>query len=112
MSSNEFEELMSGYVILLTVMEGDNPASRLGMKGQYVLLEFDNWKTGTDSSIFQVNNSLRGKPKDILVYDDFGINSYHFESNLGAKMELWYLGKEEKENVLELYNQWKVEQSR
>jgi tetratricopeptide (TPR) repeat protein len=111
-SCNEFKELMSGYVILLTVMDGDTPASRLGMKGQYVLLEFDKWKTGADCSVFQVNNSLRGKPKDILVYDDSGINSYHFESNLGAKMELWYLGKEEKEKVVEFYNQWKNEHSR
>lgn len=112
LSSNEFKEQMSGYVILLTVMDGDNSASRLGMKGQYVLLEFDKWKTGTDSSVFQVNNSLRGKPKDILVYDDSGINSYHFESNLGAKMELWYLGKEEREKVMELYYQWKNEHSK
>jgi tetratricopeptide (TPR) repeat protein len=111
-SNNEFKELMNGYVILLTVMDGDTPASRLGMKGQYVLLEFDKWKTGADSSVFQVNNSLRGKPKDILVYDDSGINSYHFEGNLGAKMELWYIGKEEKEKVVELYNQWKDEHSR
>jgi Tfp pilus assembly protein PilF len=112
LSSNEFKELMSGYVILLTVLEGDTPSSRLGMKGQYVLLEFDKWKSGTDSSVFQVNNILRGKPKDILVYDDSGINSYHFESNLGAKMELWYFGKEEREKVVEFYNNWKDEHSR
>lgn len=111
-SNNEFKELMNGYVILLNVMDGDNPASRLGMKGQYVLLEFDKWKMGTDSSIFQVNNSLRGKPKDILVYDDSGINSYHFEGNLGAKLELWYLRKEEKEKVVQLYNNWKDEHSK
>ena len=58
-----------------------------------------------------MNNELRGKPKDILVYDDSGINGYHFESNLGAKMELWCIGKNEKDNVVKMYNQWKVEYS-
>ena len=111
LSSSEYKKLMNNYVILLTVGEDDSPASRLGMKGQYILLEFGDWKMGTENSVFLVNNELRGKPKDILVYDDLGINSYHFESNLGAKMELWYIGKDEKDNVVKMYNQWKVEYS-
>jgi hypothetical protein len=46
------------------------------------------------------------------VYDDSGINSYHFESNLGAKMELFFVGKEEKQKFIDKHNQWKVEQSK
>ena len=109
---NNFQEIMSNYVILLTVADGDNPASCLGMKGQYVLLEFGEWAMGAESSVFVENNNLRGKPKDILVYDDTGINNYHFENNLGAKMELWFLGKEERKKVMDLYNQCKNNHSR
>ena len=109
---NKFQEIMTNYVVLLTVADGDNPASRLGMKGQYVLLEFGGWAMGTENSVFVENNHLRGKPKDILVYDDSGIKSYHFESNLGAKMELFFVGKEEKQKFIDTYNQWKVEQSK
>lgn len=109
---NKFQEIMTNYVVLLTVADGDNPASRLGMKGQYVLLEFGGWAMGTENSVFVENNHLRGRPKDILVYDNSGIKSYHFESNLGAKMELFFVGKEEKQKFIDTYNQWKVEQSK
>ena len=109
---NKFQEIMTNYVVFLTVADGDNPASRLGMKGQYVLLEFGGWAMGTENSVFVENNHLRGKPKDILVYDDSGIKSYHFESNLGAKMELFFVGKVEKQKFIDTYNQWKVEQSK
>ena len=103
----EYEEIISNYVILLTVMDGDTPASRLGMKGQYIVLEFGGWSQEMKKSIFIENNSLMGKPKDIVVYDDSGINSYHFDGNLGAKMELYYIGKDEKIRISSLYQDWK-----
>ncbi len=88
-------------------MDGDTPASRLGMKGQYIVLEFGGWSQEMKRSIFIENNSLMGKPKDIVVYDDSGINSYHFDGNLGAKMELYYIGKDEKIRISSLYQDWK-----
>lgn len=103
----EYEEIMSNYVVLLTVMDGDTPASRLGMKGQYIVLEFGGWSQEMKRSIFVENNSLMGKPKDIVVYDDSGINRYHFDGNLGAKMELCYIGKDEKNRISSLYQDWK-----
>ena len=105
--TNDYSEIISNYVVLLTVLDGDTPASRLGMKGQYIVLEFGGWSQGMERSIFIENNSLMGKPKDIVVYDDSGINSYHFDGNLGAKMELFYIGKDEKMRISILYQDWK-----
>lgn len=107
--TSEYDEIIGNYVILLTVMDGDTPASRLGMKGQYIVLEFGGWSQEMKRSIFIENNSLLGKPKDIVVYDDSGINRYHFDGNLGAKMELYYIGKEERGRISNLFLKWKDE---
>ena len=106
LSNLEFRNVMDNYIILLTITDDNSPAYKLGMTGQYVLLEFDSWIEDSNDNVFFTNQALKGKPKDIIVYDDLGFKKYHFDGNLGAKMELWYIGKAEKEKIMSLYNSW------
>ena len=90
-----------------TIIKGDTPASQQGMSGEYILLEFADWNQDSSTSLFEKNNELRGKPKDILVMKDGHIKQYHFENAIGAQLGVKYVGKEEKQRINKAYEEWK-----
>ena len=89
-----------------TVISG-TPASQQGMSGEYILLEYADWNQNSSTSVFDKNNELRGKPKDILVLKDGQITQYHFENTIGVQIEVKYVGKEEKQRINKTYIDWK-----
>ena len=89
--------------IVLTIDEGETPASPLGMQGRYHLLKFENWDYKSLNDIFEYNKSLIGCPKHITVEKDGTISSYYFEDKIGANIEIKYMDSIERSNILNKY---------
>ena len=105
----DFQKFLSEYSYIISIVEGENPATKQGMYGQYYLLEFDDWNIYSLKSIFEKNTEMQGKPKDLLVLKDNDITKYHFENKIGCQIELKYVGKEEKQRIVKSYKKWKKE---
>ena len=102
---------MKEFVYTATVIDGDTPARQQGMSGEYIVLEFADWTTHDTTSLFEynkVNNEFRGKPKTTVVMKDDVISRHHFENTIGVHFDLKKVGKEEKERIISIYEQWKL----
>lgn len=100
-------EAMKDYVFIATTVEGDTPARQQGLSGEYVVLEFADWTITSATSLFDKNNEMRGKSKDIVVMKDLAISKHHFENIIGIQLDFKKVGREEKERILKAYKAWK-----
>ena len=105
---NEFEDFMADKVWVGTIGGEETPAGKLGLNGEYVIYKFGEWKLDSQENIFEVNNSLVGKPKDIVLYRDGEILQHHFENQIGMQMSLKAVGVEKKREIEEAYKKWVV----
>ena len=103
----EFDEFMSEFALTIDILEGETPASLQGMSGQYYLLEYEAWSIYSIENLFEKNVSMRGKPKDIVVMKDGMISKHHFEDQIGGRISLKYVGKEEKQRIVDAYEKFK-----
>ena len=88
-------------------IDGDTPARQQGMSGEYIVLKFDDWTIqGKMSLLINKNGELRGKPKTIVVLQDGVISEHFFESTIGAQISCKYVGKEEKQRIIDAYKRW------
>ncbi len=105
-----YRSFMSNIAFTATVVDGDYPESQQGMSGEYYLLELEDWNLDdTTCTLFDKDESLKGKPKTILVMKDGVISRHHFENTIGVRLGLRYVGKEEKTKITDAYNKWKGE---
>lgn len=100
---------MQDYVFTATVVDGDTPARQQGLSGEYIMLEFADWTIKDTTSLYKKNDEMRGKPKDIVIIKDNIISQHNFENTIGVQFGLKQVGKEEKERIIQAYEQWKKE---
>ena len=105
--NNTIHTFNETHCFTATIVEGDTPASHQGMSGEYILLEFGDWNQDSPTSLFDKNDELRGKPKDILVMKDGQIKQYHFENTIGVQLGVKNIGKKEKQRINKAYEEWK-----
>lgn len=105
--SAKYQSFFSGLVFVCNCLNGDTPARQEGLTGNYILLEFDDWTQNSKTWLFDKNEELRGRPKDILVMKDGIISQHHFENSIGALLEVRYVGIEEKQRINKAYDEWK-----
>lgn len=105
----EFEDFMSEYSFTIDISEGETPALAQSMSGNHYLLELDDWNIYSTKSLYEKITELLGKPKDIVVMKNGVITKYHFENKIGRQIGMKYVGKEEKQRIVESYNKWKKE---
>ena len=104
---SDFEELIETMAFTATTVGDDTPAAHAGMEGEYVVLEFADWTIESDSSLFDKNEELRGKPKTIVVMKGDAISQYHFENTIGVRLKFKKIGSQEKQRILKAYREWK-----
>ena len=104
---NSINVFIEDHCFIVTIAEGETPASQQGMSGEYVLLEFADWNQDSLTSLFDKNNELKGKSKDILVMKDSIISEHHFENTIGVQLGVKYVGKEGKQRINKAYEDWK-----
>ena len=100
-----FKEFTNPRVFIATTVDCDAPASKAGMCGECVVLEFADWTIDSESSLWAKNEEMRGKPKTIVVMKDGNISQYHFENTIGVQLDYEYVGEQEKQQILNAYNE-------
>ena len=110
LESGDMGGFLTEHVFTATVVDGDTPARRKGMEGEYILLEYLDWNQDCNTSLFDKNEELRGKPKDIVVMRDGVISRHHFENTIGVQFGIKPISKEERKKIDEAYKKWKEEQ--
>ena len=104
--NTDITDFITDHCFTATIVEGDTPASQQGMSGEYILLEFADWNQDSPSSLFDKNKELQGKPKYILVMKDGTIEQHYFENTIGVKLEVRYVGIEERQRINKAYEEW------
>ncbi|MEJ8768598.1 DUF2225 domain-containing protein [Prevotella sp. HCN-7019] len=110
LESNEYSSFTSDKAFTAMVVSDETPAYQQGMSGEYYLLEFADWNHKSPTDLFDKNNELKDKSKDIVVMKDGVITKHHFENKIGMQLGLKFVSKEEKQKITEAYNKWKKEQ--
>ncbi len=105
--NKEFEQYMSDKVWIGTIVGDDSPAAKLGLNGDYVIYKFGDWHFDCPINILEVNERLRGKPKDVVLYKDGEILQHHFEDQIGIDLEIKVVGSEKKKQIEDAYKKWR-----
>lgn len=90
------------------VLEGDYPAANEGLQGIYYICAFEDWDINSSGNFFDYNDSLRGKPKTIVLLKDGVISSHHFDNQIGVELGLKEVSEEEKQQLVKTYKEWKA----
>ena len=101
-----FDQFAKQYAVLMTVADADSPASLKGMRGQYILVRFNEWDMSTPQSFSSIVAKYSGFPKELAVYNDSGFYKYDFEDRIGARLELIFLGKDKVEFLNKEFLKW------
>lgn len=109
-SEGRIKEFLKDKVFTATVVSDNTPAGQLGLAGDYILLELNDWTMQSNTSLFEKNTSLQGSPKDLLLMKDSTISHYHFDDVVGVRYGIKQVGEEEKKAVDASYKKWKKHQ--
>ena len=102
-----FQGLIEAMAFTATTVGDGTPAAHAGMEGEYVVLEFADWTIESDSSLFDKNEELRGKPKTIVVMKGDAISQYHIENMIGMRLNFKKIDSQEKQRILKAYRERK-----
>ena len=105
-----FKEFTQSSTFICTTLDGNTPASKAGMSGEYYVLEFADWTMDSDVSLFAKNEELQGQPKTIVVMKGDEISLFHFENTIGVRFAPKKVGEEEKQRIIKAYHEWKAKQ--
>lgn len=97
---------MKEYIFIATTIDGDTPAKQQGLRGEYIMLKFNDWNINSGESLFDKSKQYMADPKSIVVMKDNVVNEYYFESSIGVIFDLKYVGEEEKEKIIKKYEKW------
>ena len=95
----KYEGFASETVVVITVMGPETPAGKRGLEGEYVVLKYNEWNLFSEFDIGKYNDTLTGKPKDIMLMRNQVVQEYHFDSVIGVRFTIKYVGKEEKDKM-------------
>ena len=70
-------------------------------------MEFADWTPESKASVFDKDEELNGKPKDILVLKDDTVSLLHFEDKVGVQLGVKEVRKEERQHINKAYEDWK-----
>lgn len=104
---SSLKHFMSKAYYTLTVINDSLPAYKMGMRDDYILLEFGHWTQDSLQSIYEVISELRGKPKDITVMKNDTIEQFYFDSIIGVRIGLNCEYEEKKLFINKNYDDWK-----
>lgn len=103
-----FADFMAEHIFVERVSSKKVQAAELGLEGNYYLLELNDWTLTDGKSLVDANKQSAGKPKRLLYMKNDIIEEYYFDERpRGTSILLFYVGKEEKERILKIYDDFK-----
>lgn len=109
-NTDEERKSLDDFVLVITIDDEDTPAARLGLKGEYFILEWAGWNMESDFSLLSFFKDIREKLKEVVLMKDGRINSYHFEGLVGGYIRAKQVGKDLHDRVIADWHNWKNHQ--
>ena len=110
LSTGKLKSFLANHCITATV-KANGYAETQGLSGEYILLEFADWRPDSETSIFDRATELKESPKDLLLMKDGVISRHHFENKLGFTFGVKQVTREEQQKIHQSYKQWKAQNS-
>lgn len=102
------KDFMKDKVWIVAILDGDSPATALGLSGEYYLLDYNAWNCFGNESIYEEMEKADGKPKDIVIMKDGNISKHHFDDKMGVYISLKKVSTDELADIKRQYQKWKV----
>ena len=102
----EYRDFMSEVTFVGTVVD-NYPAYSKGLRGDYYLLEYNDWNQDCLISLFEYIECQRGKSKNLVLLKNGRISTNQFEDVAGMQFHIALVGKELKKRISDMYEQWK-----
>ena len=93
-------------IFTATVVDGDTPARRQQMSGEYIVLEYGDWNIESTVILFDRLEELNSKPRYLTVMKDGIISRHFFESGIGITMNFKQVEAQEKQEIIHAYRQF------
>lgn len=108
---NQYMHFMDDKAVIAYVVTGkDTPAERMGLAGEYYMVEYCGWNIYSSLNVFTLSEEMTDKPKDVVLIKDDVAFPLHFENAMGAEFKLFYVTPEEKQHIQSIYDKWKKQQ--
>jgi len=104
----QFQEFLADKVVTATVMS-NGPAEQMGLKGEYVLMEYCDWTIVKPEECVFMNFKANNEPKDLVLWKDGQMSSHHFDGRIGVGWMMKVLQPGELAELIGQYRQWKKE---
>lgn len=106
LNKEEISVFMENIAFLATVVSNDSPSAREGMNGTYFLLSMGDWDMYSTEMLGDAVQRLKDSQKTIVVMKADVVESYTFNGSMGLGLTPKYVGKEEKQRIIDAYNKW------
>ena len=100
------KDFISHILFEIEIIEGDFPAFKRGLTGNYYLLKYNDWDMESIENLYIYNGSIQGKPKTLLLLKDGVITEQSFDDQIGIYLHVKWVEKDEREKVLRIYHDW------
>lgn len=104
---DRYDEFMADKTIVAVVADETMPAAQQGMSGMYEILDYNDWNFQNVDYFFARAQEYVPMSKTLTLHKDGVINTYEFPDKMGLSMYLKTIGKEKKDSMTALYNEWK-----
>ena len=98
---------LANYIFVINCVDGDTPARKQGMTGEYILLELADWNLNSETSLFLKSDETENHPIDIVIMKNDVVEKHHFKDKIGIEYQLRKFSKEEIEHINAVYKKWK-----
>lgn len=102
---SEYHAFLSDVAFTITVDETSDAQD--GLKGEYYLLEYNDWNQDSETDIMQLYKQTDGHPATILIMKDDAIHQYKLNGNESVRIELKCVDPSQKEQISRIYASWK-----
>lgn len=99
---------LSRNSIVVAQVEDNSPASRMGLSGEYYVIEFEEWSLDQEDNNFFVFNSsvISRNQKTYVLYKDDEFFVVPFEDKLGVRLGYRWISSEDKLELIKTYHKW------
>lgn len=106
--SNEegISNFIENNIFFATVISKDSPSAKVGMNGSYILITMGDWDMCSTVYLPDEIQRLKESSKTITVMKDDNIETHVFNGSMGLGLYPKYVGKEEKQRIIEAYHKW------
>lgn len=104
---NTLSSFCEDHCFIAVFDTSENQENPHGLSGEYILLELGDWNQNSPISLYDKDDELKGKAKDLVVMKDGVITQHHFEDSSDVQLVVKHVSKEEKRHINEAYEGWK-----